>query len=251
MNAVPTEEAVGAYLSTPASPTRPGLKTGMAQVADDPASDFAVGQANRLAAGLAPKAEKTYVDSADASTLSSAKTYADGKATGAVTTANGYTDGKVAPVQAAVTALAGTAATVDELIFSMRIDCNYSGTTATVELTTTTSSTLMVAPFALEIVDVTLSFERYNLAADNTNYARGWIQKVSSGTTTQMTTTKTTQATAPGEAIVARRPWSLTGAGVTGNPLAAGDLLQLTLGVTGAPANIQLPVTVTVKYRPL
>ncbi|WP_353144742.1 hypothetical protein [Acinetobacter pragensis] len=198
--------------------------------------DATDGRVSTVESAVAGKPSTGYVDTGDAATLA---------------TGRAYTDSKVAPLASAIDTLAGTAATVDELITSSRIDCNYNGTTAVVELNVTTAFTLLIAPFAMEIVDVALSFERYNLAADNTNYARAWIQKLVNGTTTQMTTTKTTQVTAPGEAIVARRRWSLTGAGVTGNPLQAGDLLQLVIGVTGAPAAVQLPVTWTVKYRPI
>ena len=57
VNAVPAEEAVGAYLSQPASPTRPGLEAGIAQIAADPDSDFAKGQKAMLDVELEFKAD--------------------------------------------------------------------------------------------------------------------------------------------------------------------------------------------------
>ncbi len=57
VNAVPTEEAVGAYLSQPSSPSRPGLESGIAQIAADPDSDFAKGQKAVLDGELVHKAD--------------------------------------------------------------------------------------------------------------------------------------------------------------------------------------------------
>ena len=143
--------------------------------------------------------------------------------------------------------------TLDEFFIATRHDCSYAGASAIVEFTGSTIFTVAVAPFDLEITDVSLSFERYNLARHGTNYARGWAQKLRAGVSTRVTNEKSTSTTTGGEAITARKEWSLAAAGflVPNNKLVKGDLIQVGLGVTGAPAAIQLPFNVTVKCRPL
>ena len=58
-NAVPTAEAINQNLASASSPARTGLKSGMAQVAADPTSDFAVAQKAALDAGLRTKANQS------------------------------------------------------------------------------------------------------------------------------------------------------------------------------------------------
>lgn len=56
VEAIPTAEAIGQNLAAPDSPARPGLASGMDQVAKDPSSKFAKTQQAQLDAGLAGKA---------------------------------------------------------------------------------------------------------------------------------------------------------------------------------------------------
>lgn len=156
----------------------------------------------------------------------------------------GYVDQKIA------TALESTAS-VDELIFTSRHDCGYAGTSAIVEFTTTTSHTVMVAPFPLEITSVVLSFERFSIERHASNYVRAWPQKGRDGVNTPMAAQKNTSTGSGGEAIATRKAWSLTDGGITDGKMAKDDLLMIVLGVTGAPGPIQYPFTATVKYRPL
>lgn len=61
VNAIPTEEAVGAYLGEASSATRPGLEVGMAEVAADPNSEFAIARQAELDALDSRKADVGFV----------------------------------------------------------------------------------------------------------------------------------------------------------------------------------------------
>lgn len=201
VNAVPAAEAVGGYLSEPTSPSRAGLKTGMAQVAADPASAFAVAQKEKL-------------DSALKNALSAA-------------------------------------ATVDELIFSARFDCGYSGPNAIVEFTASSAHSVFTAPFDLEVTSVVVVFDRFSIERNETDYVRGWVGRTRNGESTEVSLIKRTSTTTGGEGISPRKPWSLTDNGLLDSLFRKGDILTVALGVTGMPDPIKYPFTVTIMYRPI
>lgn len=154
-------------------------------------------------------------------------------------------------VDAAMASFSSSAASIDELSFSTLIPVWYNGENPVTSFSVTSVMTLMVAPFELDVTSVDLSFERYNLPRNASNYARAWIQRVRpNAENAPLTTQKNTSTGSGGEAITARQRWSITDQGFIFQRLQKGDLLALVLGVTGSPESIKLPVTATVCYRP-
>lgn len=120
--------------------------------------------------------------------------------------------------------------------------------------------TLMAAPLPCRILGVDLAIEYSTIAgsaavpASNTNYWRLVLERgLPSGAFPDMAA-KTTEATGDeaGGTIYTRKTWSFDSANWNADrDLNKGDLLCLLWQAVGNPADIRLPMTVTVRYAAL
>jgi hypothetical protein len=153
--------------------------------------------------------------------------------------------------------LAEQVPSLEELLFANTVCCwTNSSQTPIRDITGAVWMTLMFAPIPVRILSVTLSWEYWNLAASDTAYwsADLAVRGPSTSGDYDVFATKTTQltgATANGP-VVARQAWSFDSANWTTADLQAGDALMLKPAPVGSPAsNWRLPMTATVRYRPL
>lgn len=147
------------------------------------------------------------------------------------------------------TLLENSTPTLEELLFSTTIS-SWNGST---DVTAATRFTLMVAPGPIEVLGVDFSFDYWSLASSSTAY---WTATLEKGTgpagfpDIANRDTQTTGGNANGP-IVARQSWNFDAAAWGSANLAKGDLFCVTWGKTGSPAALHLPMTATVRYRPL
>jgi hypothetical protein len=137
----------------------------------------------------------------------------------------------------------------EELLFSTILPC---WNNAVDKLTNANAISLLVAPIPLRVLSCALSFEYWSLAASDSAY---WTMTLSRGNTSGYTdiaarSTQNTGANANG-GITARKAWTFDAAAWGDAELAAGDLLRLTVAPTGTVAAWDMPVTATIRYRPL
>lgn len=144
--------------------------------------------------------------------------------------------------------------TIEELIVTTSICCWTSGAAPARDITSAVWITLLTAPIPLRILSVTLSFEYWNLAANDAAYWKAELaQHTPAGVfnTIATRTSQNTGATANGP-IVARQGWSFDAAAWGVSDLAAGDSLTLRPTPVGSPASDwRLPMIATTRYRPL
>ncbi|GAA3228865.1 hypothetical protein [Actinocorallia longicatena] len=139
--------------------------------------------------------------------------------------------------------------TLEDLLFSVGIQ-TWDGGPSVAE---GTRFTLMAAPFPLRVLSVAVSFEYFSLAASDTVYWKGVLEK---GTGPEgfpdiaARTTRPTGADANGP-ITARVPWTWDAAAWSDADLAKGQLLTVNWTPVGRPAALRLPALYTVRYRPL
>lgn len=144
--------------------------------------------------------------------------------------------------------------TLEELLTSTTVSCWRAAGAPSTYITGVTALTLLVAPIPLRILSVALSFEYMNLTAHDVNY---WKADLNRGdgpggfTTFATRSTQVTGANANG-GIVQREAWTFDAAAWTSSDLSVGDLLRVTFTPFGNPAaDIGLPMTATIRYRPL
>lgn len=156
-------------------------------------------------------------------------------------------------VQADLDAFKTQVPTLEDQIFVSQICC-YTFTTPTRDITGATWLTLATAPIPMRILSVTLSFEYWNLAASDSNHWRAELAcRVLSGASNVFATrtTQNTGANANGP-IVARRAWTFDAAAWSAADLLAGESLMLRPTPVGNPvSDWRLPMTATIRYRPL
>lgn len=262
-NGVATAEAIGQNLAMPDSAARPGLESGMEQVAENPASEFAKSQKAKLDAGLAGKAnlvsgkvpddELGVAQTATSGTIPKRST--SGRLPGIGTpsaqsdaTPKGYVDtgisAAVAPVSTQLTAMEGVMLTKDDLLFTTIISGTADGTTFVPETIYSHYNKFFVAPFPLRILSATLMFSRPQDASTSSKNFNLALRRFRSGTGAQIVE-KTTWA----EAIVADTAWSFDGAtwNEANRVLQAGDGLGFGGSVAGG-AKLTYPVAVTVRF---
>lgn len=139
--------------------------------------------------------------------------------------------------------------TLEEQMFSLVID----GWRGSSSIISPQRMTLLVAPIPVRILSVGLSFDYGGVAASNTNYWRGVLEKSEVGGAFPDITAKTTQSTGA-EAngpIIARRAWTFDSGNWGDADIAKDQLLTLYWQEIGTPPAITLPMTVTVRYAAL
>jgi hypothetical protein len=140
--------------------------------------------------------------------------------------------------------------TLEEQLFSQMVPCWNNGAD---RLTGGNAMTFLVAPIPLRILSISMSFEYWNIAASNSNY---WTLSARKGSNTSGWATfaeRSTQSTG-GNAngpVASRTPWTFDGATWGNADLQAGDLLRMDFVPTGNPADLDMPFTITVRYRAL
>ena len=139
---------------------------------------------------------------------------------------------------------------MEDLLFSTVIP-SWNGNT---DITTSQRMTLMIAPIPVRVLSVALSWDYWSLPSSATDYWTAVLEKGTNPAGFPDIATRTTQntgATANGP-IVARVPWTFDAAEWNEDAdMAAGELLTLLWSKTGVPAAMHLPMTATVRYRPL
>lgn len=262
-NGVATAEAIGQNLAMPDSAARPGLETGMGQVAEDPASEFAKSQKAKLDAGLSgkanlvggkvPDAEIGAAQTATSGTVpkrtTSGRLPGIGAPTGATdATPKAYVDAgitsAVTPVATQVTAMEGVMLTKDDLMITTIISGTADGATFVPETVYSHYNKFFVAPFPLRILSATLMFSRPQDASTSSKNFNLALRRFRSGAGAQIVE-KTTWA----EAIVTDTAWSFDGAtwNEANRVLQAGDGLGFGGSVAGG-AKLTYPVAVTVRF---
>ena len=140
---------------------------------------------------------------------------------------------------------------LEALQFSTVIPCWNNGAD---KISGATWLPVLVADIPQRILSVGLAFAYWNLAASDTSYWPVSLRKGNENGGWSTIATKTTQNTGAtaGGGIAKRMAWTFDSAAWGDADLAAGDLLLLCFDApVGSPAAVDLPVTVTVRYRPL
>ena len=142
-----------------------------------------------------------------------------------------------------VAALAAVTPTIEELIVA--------GTVRDYLNSTSGSSPILVAPFPLQIISVSLIVWFNDVAASDTNWWEFRLNKLTVGSVGTQIATKNTKVTG-GTAITKRVDWNFDTVSwnTTEATLAKGDALQVAGYPTGTPGTVSQPL-VTVRYRPL
>lgn len=150
-----------------------------------------------------------------------------------------------------ITQLQQTTPSIEELCATGHIAVGINGTTPVTEFDWSANFSTFIAPFPLRILSVDLMFDRWALAANNTNYATIILRRVRAGSFTNIAT-KTTQATG-GEAIAMRTAWGYAGAtwDTAARDFQAGDAVNFAFSFTGTGVKAVLPMSATVRYMPL
>lgn len=140
--------------------------------------------------------------------------------------------------------------TLEELLFSQMVPCWNNGVD---KLSNANAMTFLVAPVPLRVLSISLSWEYWSLAANNTNY---WTLTARKGNNTKgwdVVAARSTQSTG-GNAnggVTPRTAWTFDGAAWGDADLNTGDLLRVDFAPTGSPAALDMPFTITIRYRPL
>lgn len=140
--------------------------------------------------------------------------------------------------------------TLEELLFSQMVPCWNNGAD---RLYSGNAMTFLVAPIPLRILSISMSFEYWSIAASDSNYWTLSARKGSNATvweTFAERSTRNTGGTANG-GVTGRTPWTFDGAVWGDADFAAGDLLRMDFVPTGNPADLDMPFTITVRYRAL
>lgn len=114
-------------------------------------------------------------------------------------------------------------------------------------------ATIMAAPIRMRILSMSLVWDYFNLAANDTNYWRIRLKKGFNGSTYTYLAARSTQKTGAesnGD-IKARVAWTFDAAAWTTVDLVPGDLLQLHCTQGGIPTQMRMPLTATVRYAAL
>ena len=267
-NAIPTAEAIGQNLSAPESAARPGLESGMAQVASDPGSEFAIAQQAQIDASISSKADLedgTVPDSQLGAGVTATpgtipKRDAGGRLPGVnAPTANthaankAYVDTSLAGVSQALETFKTQVALAQDLVTNTRIDQNLDGTTA---VTSSVEFALMYAPQPIEITGVTLVFDNQLTLSGATNWClMRIVHRANTGATAIDVVQKSSQTEALGGAGNAnrRKPWSMsngTWGSAADRRVPAGNVVSLVFVPTGT-VSIPLPVMVSIEWRPV
>lgn len=146
--------------------------------------------------------------------------------------------------------LAAQTPSLEELLTSTLVPC-WNGPID--RLSTANAMTLLVAPIPLRILSVAISWEYWNLAASDTAYWSANLNKGTGPTGFASIATRTTQNTGANAngPVVARKPWTFDAAAWGNADLAAGELLRVTFSPAGTVNDLDMPFTVTTRYRPL
>jgi hypothetical protein len=109
---------------------------------------------------------------------------------------------------------------------------------------------VFVAPFALQVKQVSVVHWNGVIAADDTNYWRFTPRRWRAGSSVEIAS-KTTQLTG-GQAIANRTDWNFDAASFNSanSQFAKGDVSDIAVFVTGAPATL-VGFAVTIRYEPL
>ena len=140
--------------------------------------------------------------------------------------------------------------TLEEQLFSLLVPCWNNGAD---KLTNANAMTFLVAPFPLRVLSIALSWDYWSLPANDSNYWSLTARRGSNPSGWVVVATRTTQSTG-GNAnggVTARKAWSFDAAAWASADLLAGDLLRVDFTPVGAVADLDMPFTVTVRYRPL
>lgn len=159
---------------------------------------------------------------------------------------------------AQLTTLQESTPTLEELQFVTRICCWTNSTQTPVrDLGTANWITLWTPSVPARVLSATLVFEYWNLTASDTNYWKGElaVRGPSTGFNYNTFATRTSQLTGANAngAVTARKAWKFDAAAYTGSAdLGPDDSLLLRASPVGSPASDwRLPVSITVRYRPL
>lgn len=153
----------------------------------------------------------------------------------------------VAGLDAQVTALQAVAVAQNELILHGVWHAQQSGSTPQVSLPNPFTSTMLVVPINMRVTWLTLVFDFWTFTANASNYWTFALQRNRGGTYTEIARVDTSGG------VGIRVPLDFSSA--TWDTDAAvfqpGDLVILRLYETGTAANVQLPMTWSMKYEPL
>jgi hypothetical protein len=143
-----------------------------------------------------------------------------------------------------------TVPTLEEQLFSVVIPGWNNGAD---RLASANAMTLLVAPIPLRVLSVGVSWDYWNLPASDTKYWEGKLDKGSASTSWTEIARKTTQNTGAyaGGAVTARAAWTFDSANWGNADLLSGQLLRLVWTPYGTPSDLDMPFTVTVRYRAL
>lgn len=139
--------------------------------------------------------------------------------------------------------------TLEELVCTVGIQ-SWRGAA---EIKGATRMTLLVAPVPMRILSVAASWEYWNLPVSDTVYWTGVLEKGDGPGGFPDIATRSTRSTGPtaNGGVVARKAWTWDAAAWANADLATGQLLTIDWKPTGNPAAMALPMTLTVRYRPL
>lgn len=140
--------------------------------------------------------------------------------------------------------------TLEEQLFSQMVPCWNNGVD---RLSNANAMTFLVAPIPLRVLSISMSWEYWSIAASNTNYWTLTARKGNNSAGWGVIAARSTQSTG-GNAngpVAARTAWTFDGASWGDADLAAGDLLRIDFAPTGSPADLDMPFTITVRYRAL
>lgn len=139
--------------------------------------------------------------------------------------------------------------TLEELMFTLSIP-NWNGST---DVTAATRFTLLIAPVPVRVLSVDISFEYWTLVSSPTAYWQATLEKGTGPAGFPDIANRDTQATGANAngPIVSRQAWNFDAATWANADLAKGELLCVTWSKVGTPAALHLPMTATVRYRPL
>jgi hypothetical protein len=142
---------------------------------------------------------------------------------------------------AVIDEIASKSANVGELFASQYHASSFSATF---------SFPIFVAPFPLQVKQVSMMIYPHAVAADDTNYWRFAIRRMRALANVEIAS-KTTQITG-GQAIAQRTEWNFDAAAfnATNGLIAKGDAVDLAGFTTGAPVTISGAIC-TVRYEPL
>jgi hypothetical protein len=140
--------------------------------------------------------------------------------------------------------------TLEEQLFSQMVPCWNNGAD---KLTSGNAMTFLVAPIPLRVLSISMSFEYWSIAVSNTHFWTLSARKGNNVTGWDTFAARSTQSTG-GNAngpVSPRTAWTFDGASWTNADFAAGDLLRVDFVPTGSPAALDMPFTISIRYRAL